>query len=1038
MIAPLPSPGDWDWLKAKLDEAHEFPSGLFGPSRKLDWLRDEVRLHRPELIAFVDSYGEDLLGEAESLLGDSDGFHAPERLFATGDLVGDRYQVKRFLGAGGMGEVYEVEDNHLPGRSSLALKTIRAGLAGTDADFRFEREVRVALQLNHPNICRVFDVGRHGAEDPRLFLTMEMLHGQLLSERLRPKANRTNPLADPDSQETQTVVMPPQPSVMTEAEALPILIQMLSGLSAIHELGIVHRDFKPANVMLVPSENGAIRVVIMDFGLARPQHFDPLEEVTRAGANPGTPAYMDPEQTGASAPSPAADVYAFGVTMHEILTGQRFLGGDPVAALRRAGVSHRLCEVAKGCLEPVRAKRYKSAAEVLAVLDRPLWRRIGGKLLVAGVAAAALLATSLFIAQLLLKDAPPPESARIAYAEGVKSFSSNAPYMAAVHFQEALALAPAYAMARARLALAWQSAGMKGRAREAALAALDPDLQRHADARTRKFCEAVRYRVLGDSSKAVPLFEELARTAPPDEKMMAEIDLARQYEVSSQRLQALPIWKKYQDVAPYALARVAGLETNAQRKQELLNRVAADYRAAHNAEGETDALYLLGIAIWTEDPPKARALFQSVIDRAKVTHDLYSEANANFRLAQLASMTGTVSDAQAYVAAGIELARKGGVELSMATGFGSLATTAMNQKDFALARQYVDEAIRLAKENQDEPTFFAQQNQLAYLDVMDGRFAEAEQEALRVYNYESARGVHYNAAKAAFQLARARREQGKDAAGLDALQKGEAHCKLAAESRQLCEIALADYTLPFSFQSGLYAEAIRYSLSSLAASEHLHIVGAIPYKRSELLESLTQIGRFKEASSLVQLLPDDGLWRPVKTLRVLEIQHKSRPGSVNPSAVESLIASLTDSTDRAVAQVLLIETSFYRLDDAHLRALLTGKYAVLPAGAFRSERLEFRLARASAWLRLRNPAEALAALGNIADFEINPFEAWRANLVAAAAVGPQEKPKWQSAADSDWRRFEGIDGEVAASIRANRKDLAPYIKQESRKGKTQP
>ena len=264
----------------------------------------------------------------------------PSRIFSPNQLVASRYRVARFIGAGGMGEVYEAEDIELSER--VALKTIRPDIAGDErAIDRFKREIHLARQVSHPNVCRIFDLGYHDVpgsppQSRITFLTMELLGGETLAERLERSGR------------------------MSTAEALPIIRQMAAALDAAHRAGIIHRDFKSPNVMLVPQVTPAprpvaseatnqagqtppsggelpgateeLRAVVTDFGLARSTS---LEETTRSltgGGVMGTPAYMAPEQVEGGEITPAVDIYALGVVMYEMLTGaQPFVADTPLA-----------------------------------------------------------------------------------------------------------------------------------------------------------------------------------------------------------------------------------------------------------------------------------------------------------------------------------------------------------------------------------------------------------------------------------------------------------------------------------------------------------------------------------------------------------------------------------------------------------------------------------------------------------------------------------------------------------------------------------
>ncbi len=224
------------------------------------------------------------------------------RSFQPDEMIAGRYRVIRFLARGGMGEVYEVEDSVLGG--DVALKTILPEIAeNPKALDRFRRETLLARKVTHPNVCRIFDIGRHEEEDVEavFFLTMELLEGETLGERLRRGRLET-------------------------VEALPLVEQMCAGLDAAHSVGIVHRDFKPANVFLVPGEDGP-RAVITDFGLARPGG-DSDAGVTQTGEVIGTPAYMAPEQLEGGALGPETDIYSLGLVMYEMLTGSRAFDGD--------------------------------------------------------------------------------------------------------------------------------------------------------------------------------------------------------------------------------------------------------------------------------------------------------------------------------------------------------------------------------------------------------------------------------------------------------------------------------------------------------------------------------------------------------------------------------------------------------------------------------------------------------------------------------------------------------------------------------------
>ncbi len=238
------------------------------------------------------------------------GARRPERgvpTFASGEVVSGRFEIVEMRDRGGMGEVYEALDRELQER--VALKAIWPELAWEEkAVSRFLREVHLARKVTHRNVCRIHDVfheSREGSEDI-LFLTMELLPGENLASYLERKGR------------------------IDWREALPILTQILSGLEAAFSVGVLHRDLKAENVMLVPEAEG-VRAVVTDFGLAVVADTDSAppgpEGISRPwGASSrsalGTPAYMSPEQLRGESVDHRSDIFSFGVIAYEMLSGE--------------------------------------------------------------------------------------------------------------------------------------------------------------------------------------------------------------------------------------------------------------------------------------------------------------------------------------------------------------------------------------------------------------------------------------------------------------------------------------------------------------------------------------------------------------------------------------------------------------------------------------------------------------------------------------------------------------------------------------------
>jgi serine/threonine protein kinase/tetratricopeptide (TPR) repeat protein len=230
-----------------------------------------------------------------------------------GTVFADRFEVRALLGEGGMGAVYRAFDHEL--QEEVALKVLRREIADVEGTLdRFRREVKLARRVTHPNVARTYDLGSH--EGTR-FLTMELILGDPIS-RLVGKGKR--------------------PSL---PEALRVVAEVARGLGAAHAAGVVHRDLKPDNIMSsAKSEapSGDERIVITDFGIARLAEgaHGAEEAMLTVGAVLGTPAYMAPEQVEGSEIDGRADIYALGIVLFELLTGELPFRGDTIYALAAA------------------------------------------------------------------------------------------------------------------------------------------------------------------------------------------------------------------------------------------------------------------------------------------------------------------------------------------------------------------------------------------------------------------------------------------------------------------------------------------------------------------------------------------------------------------------------------------------------------------------------------------------------------------------------------------------------------------------------
>ncbi len=262
---------------------------------------------------------------------------------SAGERLGP-YEIVSLLGKGGMGEVYRARDTRL--RRDVAIK-----VAAQQFSERFEREARAVAALNHPNICTLYDIGPN-------YLVMELVEGQNLSDRIREGA-------------------------IPLAEALSFARQISDALEAAHEKGVVHRDLKPANIKIKP--DGSVKV--LDFGLAKVGDSPSAQNdnsptftmgMTEAGMILGTAGYMAPEQARGKPVDKRADIWAFGVVVYEMVTGEYLHQGETVSDTLASvlkeephwdKVPARLQRMLRRCLEKDPRNRLRDIGDAMPLLE---------------------------------------------------------------------------------------------------------------------------------------------------------------------------------------------------------------------------------------------------------------------------------------------------------------------------------------------------------------------------------------------------------------------------------------------------------------------------------------------------------------------------------------------------------------------------------------------------------------------------------------------------------------------------------------------
>jgi serine/threonine protein kinase len=303
----------------------------------------------PDTQSFCGDCGTSLAPIGDALPSITKTIETPREELTTGSTFAGRYQIIEELGKGGMGKVYKVLDKETNER--IALKLIKPEMASDKNTIeRFRNELTTARKIRHKNVCAMYDLNR---EQDNYYITMEYVSGGDLKKFIR-RSKR-----------------------LDIGTAISIAKQVCEGLGEAHGLGIVHRDLKPNNIMIDDLGNAKI----MDFGIARTVK---SKGITGSGVMIGTPEYMSPEQVDGKDVDGRTDIYAMGVILYEMLTGQLPFEGDTpftVGIKQKSEIakspqeinpnlSDDLSQVILKCLEKVRDSRYQNTEELYTELDR--------------------------------------------------------------------------------------------------------------------------------------------------------------------------------------------------------------------------------------------------------------------------------------------------------------------------------------------------------------------------------------------------------------------------------------------------------------------------------------------------------------------------------------------------------------------------------------------------------------------------------------------------------------------------------------------
>lgn len=787
------------------------------------------------------------------------------------------YKIEEELGRGGMGVVYAALDTHLGRRVAIKFLT-----AASEPQYRerFLREARAVSLLSHPNIATVHDYGETPEGQP--FIVMELVMGETLSELL-------------------------DRSALSLGQAVEIVGAVAEALGEAHRHGIVHRDVKPANVVVTERE----QVKVLDFGLVKHLNDDvddggnteagkPFGTRTRSDVIVGTPLYLSPEQATSGTVDGRSDLFALGALLYESITGRAAFSGaslieigaqvihfdPPLPSSINARIPPELDRITMKALAKKPEQRYQTAGEMSADL------RAVGPTLGAGNArttrishpavthpssmmklsetlrrprlSLGVLVIALLIGSVAVWAVPrwwrgaayrPSPTAEGWYQKGTDALRAGAYQQAAKALEQATGSDPKFALAHARLAEALMEQDYADRGRQEALYAnqLVPDrsVLPKADA---LYLDAISAIGVQDYASALEAYLQIAAQNP--DQPQAHLDLGRAYEKNEQIDQAINSYVQATNLdSRYAPAYLrAGILY--QRKQEFATALQTYekaellFQAMPSVEGQTEVLLHRGALLReTSKFAEARLQLQRAYDLAEMNKSELQKINALIELGRVAYMEGATAQAETYQKQAIEFAQQSRLETPTVRSLISLNNTLLVKGRYDEIEKNYDLALDIAKRNKSQFLEALSLSNLAALRIKQLRADEGLQLAERALAIFQAGKYRNNIAICLSSVGRARRRKGDYAGALQALDERMKLAEAAGNQRQIAS-SYGDMASVL-FDQERYPESVKRYEQSYTIYKHLNDRLNLVYNLMNRGNVLWRLGDYSQAEALL-------------------------------------------------------------------------------------------------------------------------------------------------------------------------------------------
>src|SRR5215210_813773 len=783
----------------------------------------------------------------------SAGWH-PGRRLQPGDLLAGRYRLGEEVGRGGMGVVYRAQDEQLG--ICVALKILRPELAGDpQLAERFRRELVAARQVSHRNAVRIHDIGQDG---DLLFLTMDFVEGPSLQALLRREKR-----------------LPPE-------RAASIARQLALALEAAHEAGIVHRDLKPGNVLIEPTG----RACITDFGLARSPG---PHDLTRTGMIVGTPAYLSPEQARGELLDARSDLYSLGLLLFEMLDGQIPVPNETgtLRDLRKLDSVRPfyLLAIVRRLLEPDPARRFQSAGEVVAALDRRRapFRVTDRPLLTAALALVVLtvLASWVIFPRRGLAPAAPPEAplttsspaALRDYSQAMGHLLRREDAAAVPALERAVTLDPGFTAAWIGLARARSSVGQSRAALEAARRAVASLASQSS--RSSWEARALEARLRGEPQAAREILSELIARAPGDTE--ARVDLAEACGEAGDLNAAIEQLRIVVAAAPdhprawFLLAKQAILAGDSRRAADeylvralaIQDRLGSDagraevhnaFGVAYNNLGELDEAAesykqaaeirrrigderglaatlrnLAAVDAVRGDHKRAEGRLAEALKIVERLGDLVGQADLSNDLGLLAEERGQYEQAMMHYRQGLQLRRRLGHAMSIAESLNNVGYVCYLLGRFEDATVYWEQALASYRQGGDRAGVALGIQEMGLLQTARGDWNKALESFREAIATSRELGLQESMAAALLHRGRVEQLQGRLGAAFASFTEALPVLRELGDVRGQTEIALAEA------EAWLQTGDLEAARQRLDVAERLLAGGPTAEQRSELL-----------------------------------------------------------------------------------------------------------------------------------------------------------------------------------------------------------